>query len=305
MQIHWTGAAGALATLVFLAGCGPGGQSAGLRQGSSAAGAVDPARYDPNKGPLAPGVAAPASAVGGSGAGAVTVGAPLTPFIERSVTAAYTVPSGSFLASFDGVTARAVAIGGYVVSSSTQPDDAGRMVGGSVSVKIPAPKIADFLNDMPSAFTASSINFGSIDHTAAFIDLNARVGTSRAHLAALNNLLNKATSLADITNLQQQIATVQTELDTYQGQLNVLTASVDLTTATIDLHERGFAAAPPNPANPVTSGIGGGWSNAVHVTGAVLEAAVSSLPLLVLAVLAWLLWQRGFPPVVRRRRPVA
>jgi len=233
------------------------------------------------------------------------VGTPPTTDIERSVTAAYTVPPDSFLSSFEGVTARAVGLGGYVVTSSTEPDSSGRMVSGSVTLKVPAAKIADFLNGMPSSFTASSINFSSIDHTQQFVDVNARLASAHAHLAALDALLAKATSISDITDLEQQIESVQTEIDTYQGQLNVLSASVDLATATVHMVERGSSVAPAPPANPVTGGIGGGWNNALQVTGTVLDGAVSALPLLVLALIGLLVWRRQAHGPLFRRTPEA
>lgn len=254
----------------------------------------------PASGPAGFAGAAPASANGL--ATSITVGTPPTAQIERSVNATYTVPGGSFLSSFEGVIARAVGLGGYVVSSATQPDSGGRIVSGAVTLKVPSAKIADFLNGMPSTFVASAINFSAVDHTAQFVDVNARLGSAHAHLAALDSLLAKATSLTDITNLEQQIATVQTEVDTDQGQLNVLTASVDLATATVQMSERGATVAVVPAPNPVSGGIGGGWDNAVHVTGAVLEGLVSALPVLVLLGAGLLLWRRLSGAHVWRRR---
>jgi Domain of unknown function (DUF4349) len=286
----------ALVAIVLLAGCASAAtSSAGAGQEAAAPAA-------------AKGVAAAPQATGrpaGSATTAIIVGTPPTTDIERSVTAAYTVPPGSFLSSFEGVTSRAVGLGGYVVTSSTQPDSSGRMVSGSVTLKVPAAKIADFLNGMPSSFTASSINFSSIDHTPQFVDVNARLASAHAHLAALDALLAKATSISDITDLEQQIEAVQTEIDTYQGQLNVLSASVDLATATVQMAERGSAVAPAPPVNPVTGGLGGGWNNALQVTGTVLNGVVSALPLLVVAVIGLLVWRRQARGQLSRRTPEA
>jgi Domain of unknown function (DUF4349) len=234
----------------------------------------------------------------------IIVGTPSSD-IERSVSAAYTVPHGSFLVSFEGVIARAVDLGGYVVSSTTQPDSTGRIVSGAVTLKVPAAKIADFLNGMPSTFVASSINFSAIDHTAQFVDVNGRLVSAHAHLAALDALLAKTTSIADIANLEQQIEMVQTEIDTDQGDLNVLTASVELATATVQMSERGTTVAHVPPPNPVSGGIGGGWDNAVRVTGAVLEGVVSALPLLVLLAAGLLVWRLTRTPLSRRRSGAA
>src|SRR6202011_3324308 len=132
-----------------------------------------------------------------------------------------------------------VGLGGERVSSATQPDSGGRIVSGSVALKVPAAKLADLVNGMPTSFVAPSINFSAIDHTGQFVDVNARLASAHAHLAALDALLKQATSLSDITSLEQQIEAVQTEVDTDQGQLNVLTASVELATATVHMTERG------------------------------------------------------------------
>jgi hypothetical protein len=234
----------------------------------------------------------------------IIVGTPPSADIERSVNATYTVPTGSFLSSFEGVIARGVGIGGYVVNSSTQPDGSGRIVSGAVTLKVPAAKLADLLNGMPSGFVASSINFSAVDHTAQFVDVNARLASAHAHLAALDALLARATSIGDITTLEQQVERVQTEVDADQGQLNVLTASVELATATVQMSERGTKVAVSHP-NPVGGGVGSGWDNAVAVTGAVLEGIVSALPLLVLGVLALLVWWCISHSALVRRRPRA
>lgn len=242
---------------------------------------------------------------GGNGpnGASIIVGTPQSADIERSVTAAYTVPAGTFLDSFEGVITRAVNLGGYVASSATNPDEKGRITSGSVTLKIPAPKIADFLNGMPASFVASSIDFSSIDHTAQFVDVNARLSSAHAHLDALNHLLGQATSLNDIVNLEQQIESVQAEIDTDQGQLNVLTASVELATATIQLTERGATVTKTPSPGPLSGGIASGWNNAVQVTGAVLEGVVTAFPLLVVALAAWLVWRRFGRAAIPPRRP--
>jgi Domain of unknown function (DUF4349) len=228
----------------------------------------------------------------------ITIGVPPTAYLQRSVRATYTIPPGTFLASFDGVIARAVALGGYVASSATRPASDGRIVAGSVTLDIPAARIAAFLNAMPSTFRASSIDFASVDHTAAFVDVNAELVSAHAHLHALDALLGNATTLSDITTLEQQIETVQVEIDTYQGELNTLSASVDMATATIALSERGVTLVASAPG-PVNDGLSSGWHNAVQVTGTLLDALITALPVLVIAALALAGW-RLIPRRLRR-----
>jgi Domain of unknown function (DUF4349) len=284
-----------------LAGCASAASGAG-NAGSAVHVPLAPAQTAGGPAPDSLGAADKAFAAPNASIAGIIVGTPPSSDIERSVTAAYTVPAGSFLTSFSGVIARAVSLGGYVVSSNTQPNSSGRIVSGGVTMKVPAPKIADFLNGMPPTFVASSINFSTIDHTAQFVDINARLASAHAHLHALDALLAKATSINDITNLEQQIEAVQAEIDTDQGELNVLAASVELATATVHMSERGAAVARVPVPNPVSGGISGGWSNAVRVTGAALEGVVSAVPLLVLLAAGLLVW-RGVTgtPLWRRR----
>jgi Domain of unknown function (DUF4349) len=229
----------------------------------------------------------------------ITIGTAPTAALQRSVRAAYTTPSGSFLASFDSVIARAVALGGYVASSVTQPARDGRIVSGAVTLAIPAPSLATFLNGMPSTFTAVSIDFASVDHTAQFVDVNAKLASAHAHLHALDTLLSNATSLGDITTLEQQVETVQVEIDTDQGELNALTASVDMAAATIALSERGAPRLVETAPGPLNTGLSGGWHNAIQVTGTVLDVVITALPLLVLAGLVLAFW-RWVPRRLRR-----
>jgi hypothetical protein len=242
----------------------------------------------------------PAHAARGSPtSAAITIGTPPTADLQRSVRAAYTVPSGTFLSSFDGVIARAVGLGGYVASSETQPARTGRIVSGSVTLSIPVTDIASFLNGMPSTFTASAIDFSSVDHTAQFVDVNAELASAHAQLHALDVLLSNATSLSDITTLEQQIETVQVQIDTDQGELNGLTASVDMATATIVLSERGAPQVEAAAPGPVSTGLNGGWHNAVAVTGAVVDGLVTATPVLIIALLAFAVW-RWMPRWLRR-----
>ena len=218
--------------------------------------------------------------------------------VARSVTAAYTVPAGTFLQSFDTVIATGVALDGYVISSETSPNAKGRIVSGQVTLAIPTASMASLLNSLPSDFTASSINFSSVDDTNSIVDLNARLTSAQAHLTALQALLAKATSLADITTLEQQIEDVETSIDTDQGQLNSLTQAVTDATVTVQLKERGAVtvAVHVSTGPSVGSGVSKGWNNVLLIVTVALEVLVTAVPALVLLAIGWFVWR------LRRRR---
>ena len=303
-----------IVTLASAAACG----AAAVRSGYSSSGAesvpaLAPAGSHPGSsstGSLTAGVPSRSSSSGTSGSSAslsadtssgdIVLGSPGAD-VARSVTAAYTVPAGTFLQSFDTVIATGVALNGYVISSQTSPNAKGRIVSGQVTLAIPTASMADLLNSLPSDFTASSINFSSVDDTSSIVDLNARLTSAQAHLTALQALLAKATSLGDITTLEQQIEDVETSIDTDQGQLNSLTQAVTYATVTVQLKERGAVTVAVKKAASgpsVSSGVSKGWNNALLVVTVALEVLVTAVPALVLLLIGWFVWRL-------RRRHVA
>jgi hypothetical protein len=288
--------AAALVTTAVLAGCGaasPFSQTPSAPSGSSAGSQTQ----QPEATPF------PSASPSGTGqhSGGISLGS-AGPSVERSVKAAYTVPSGAFLTSFKSVMADAVALGGSVVSSSTQPDAHDRVVTGDVTLEVPTAKVADFLNGLPNSFTASSIDFNSVDHSSNFVDADAQVASIRAHRDALNKLLADATSLSDIESLQQQIASVQGDLNKGEGQLNRLNTLINFSTVVVHLAERGAAPAPITA--PLTSAVTQGWSNAIQVVSAALEVLLTMLPFVVALALVWLAWLWVRRKAITRRVPL-
>ena len=175
---------------------------------------------------------------------------------------------------------------------------------GQVTLAIPTASMASLLNSLPSGFTASSINFSSVDDTDSIVDLNARLTSAQAHLTALQGLLVKATSLDDITTLEQQIEDVETSIDTDQGQLNTLTQAVSYATATVRLKERGAVTVAVKVATgpSVSSAASRGWGNLLAIAAVAVEVLVTAIPALVLLLIAGLVWRlrrrvsRRLPP---------
>jgi hypothetical protein len=263
----------------------------------------------PGAAPAAPGGVAPGAPLAGSagssdkaagtGTTATGPGAPAVPVnlgiaqgrVERSVSARYVVPHDGFLDAFDKVVNRATSLGGFVVDSTTTPDSTGRISSGAVTVKVPSARLSDLISGLPSDFTVSSLNYGSQDHTAETVDLNARLAASIAHRAALERLRDRTGSIAEIASLEQQIAQVQLEVDQQQGALNAVNARVDLATASIALAEKDAkpAAAPVNHSDPaLLRALRTGADNALQLIAGGLLVAVTALPVAVLALAAWL-----------------
>jgi len=214
--------------------------------------------------------------------------------IERSVAATFVVPHGDFLAGFDELITRAVSLGGFVLSSSTTPDQSGRVDSGSLTVRVPAGKLNQMVSGTPHDWRISSIDYASVDHTAETVDLQARLRAATAHRDALQGLLAGTHDLPSVTALEQQIAQVQQEVEQDQGALDAVDDRVDMATASISLREQGAVTpAAPAPTPRLIGALRDGAANAVTVIAAVTEGLLSALPLLALAAVALLLAWRA------------
>ena len=258
-----------------------------------------------------PALAIPAGVAPGAALGSASPGGTVPPLdignpqgrIERHVDATFQVPHGGFQKAFDGVIARGVALGGFVVESSTAPDSDGRLASGDVVLRVPAARLSELIAGMPGDFTVSSINYSSVDRTAQSVDLAAQLKAATGHRDALEQLLGRTSGIQEITALEEQISQVQRQIDEIQGQTNAVASAVDLATARIGLAERGLKPAPP----PSRSGIGDaartGLDNANAVVAALVLGVVTVLPLLVgaaLVIVPLLVLRPGF---LLRRSP--
>lgn len=263
------------------AGLGGGGGGAGLADTSSgpASGAGS------GSGPAAPPGAAQPTSPGIS----ADLGKPQGQ-VERDVTASFVVPHDSFQSSFQTVISNAAGLGGYVLSSDTQPDASGRMVQGTVVMKVPADKLPSYLAGLPSSFVTSSVNFSSVDHTQDFVNQTAQLDIDQETLDALNRALKQTSDPATIATLQQQVQQAKETVDRDQGALNVTNGAVAMSTVTIKLSEAGTPPAPtPAPVNPISSSAQTGWQNDIAIGSAVLLVVITGWPVLLILGVAW--WQ--------------
>ena len=216
-------------------------------------------------------------------------------YVERTVEASYRVPHDKFLTSFNQLIAHAVTDeGGFVVSSSTSPDASGRMVSGTVVLKVPTAKLATFLSGLANnTFTPGSINFATIDHSAEYIDDQARFQEAQQSLAALQRALANTSDAGQVTSLTQQIQAAQADLEQKQATFAVVTQAVGMSTATIHLQESGATAATPAPPQTaLVSSTTGGLNNDLAIASGLIYAILTALPVLLILVIVGLMRRR-------------
>lgn len=188
-----------------------------------------------------------------------------------------------------------LAQGGYLSSSTIQAS--GSQHTGTVVIRVPQARFETTLAGVKSAGTVLSVSTQGDDVTEEYIDLEAQKKSYEVQLAQYYVLIKKATKITDIIAVQQQIDRIQTELNRLEGRLKYLDSKIDLSTITITIRE-------PEPVHAETghsfiSAINQGIEGLLGIVDAVIIAAITFLPFILLAVAGFFLYRRrkGKQPV--------
>jgi len=122
--------------------------------------------------------------------------------------------------------------GGFVSASSTV--ESGDVPTGTVTPRMPSAAFDDVLARVRSLGRVMQVSSKGEDVTAQYVDLDARISALTASRQQYETLLRKATTIADILNVQQRITDLQTQIEQLQGQQRVLQDQSSL--ATLEVH---------------------------------------------------------------------
>ena len=139
--------------------------------------------------------------------------------------------------------------GGFVAQSSLQKSDT-RVVA-TATLRVPADKATQLMNDLARLGTVTSRSSGSEDITSQYIDIQARLKVLRAEEEQLVGFLKKAADIKDMLAVQEQLRSVRTEIEQYEGQQRYMDNATSLATVTAQLIQtteafvapRGFGSA--------------------------------------------------------------
>ena len=134
-------------------------------------------------------------------------------------------------ASINAASRLAVALGGWVVSSSLPT-----RYRGEIAVRVPAGTLEQALAQLRAmAAKVESEKTTSQDFTEEFTDQTARMTTLKATQDTLRTLFNKAEKVEDAVRVQQELTNVQDEIERIQGRLNFIQQSAAFSLVTVSL----------------------------------------------------------------------
>jgi hypothetical protein len=309
----------AFAAAILLAGCllltACGGSSASPPPTTSAPGS--PAEHqNAAAGPAFSGsVAAPAGrpAAGASSAGSSSAGsssaaltAGLTPADQSIVyTASIELRAANVGAIARRITGLVESAGGYISAEtlgSARSARAGQTI--DITLKIPVPAYEAVLGQLssPALGTQLSMHQQATDVTQEVANVSSLVTSEQAAITALDGLLQRAASVSDLLQVQQQISIDESTLNSLQAQQRALNDETSYATVTMTLVPPRHVVPPKKPAgHSFLTGLRSGWRALRHAAGWAATALGTVLPFLaILVVLAALGWA-GRRRYVRRR----
>jgi len=139
------------------------------------------------------------------------------------------------------------------------------------------------------------------DVTEEFVDLQARITNSRAHVQAVLALLAKAKTVDEILQVQQVLTFAQQELEQLEGRQRYLEEHTSYSTVAMSIYEAGAAVTPAGTWG-MTEALKDGLHNLVNAFNAIVRGLGVLVPvLIVLAIIGYVafrFWRRA----ARRRR---
>lgn len=186
------------------------------------------------------------------------------------------------------------ALGGDVFGDDRQ---SGVDATATLILKVPPASLIKALAQLSALGNEQDRSLSSQDVTTQVADVNARVASAQASIARLRTLYAHATKVADVIEIEQELAARQSDLESLQGQQKALANETQMATISFVLTTQKAPAAPAKKHH--RHGIGGafarGWDHFVSAGSWVISAIAAVGPWAVLVALLAFVW-------IRRRR---
>lgn len=131
------------------------------------------------------------------------------------------------------------AIGGYVENSSIsgREIDSTKNRSADFSIRIPCQTTASFTEFISANSVVINESVSTQDVTLSYVDMESRVAALESEKAALEKLLDSATTMSDIVDIRDKLTDVIYEIESYKSKLRTYDNLVDYSTVTIHIYE--------------------------------------------------------------------
>lgn len=156
-------------------------------------------------------------------------------------TASLTIGTQRYDESLNALVSLCESTGGWISYASESLSSDGLRTS-NLTLRIPVEQLDDFLTGASGLGRITRRSETAEDVTESYHDTRARLGTQQALMARLQALVTDAASLADLLELESQIADTQYQIDRLQSSLNSTERQVNFSTVDVALREEKAAA---------------------------------------------------------------
>ncbi|WP_294964609.1 DUF4349 domain-containing protein [uncultured Flavobacterium sp.] len=108
----------------------------------------------------------------------------------------------------------------------------------NLTVRVPSQNFDRFINDVSKGVSYFEVkNISAEDVTEQFIDLTSRLNTKKKLEERYLQILQKATKVSEILEIEKQISAIREEIEAKEGQLKYLESRVSESTVTIEFYK--------------------------------------------------------------------
>ncbi|MDL4820123.1 DUF4349 domain-containing protein [Actinomadura opuntiae] len=174
------------------------------------------------------------------------------------------------------------AAGGYVEHESGASDPPGS----TITLKIPSDRYAGVLDQLSTQLgTKLSLSQQADDVTGEVADVDSRVRSAKAALASFRKLLDKATTVGEVIDVEQEIASREADLESLQARQKALAQSTQYATVTVTLEAAAKPARRHEDRGGFVGALGDGWHAFTGFLGGAAVVLGWLLPFLVTAAI--------------------
>ncbi|MET8244053.1 DUF4349 domain-containing protein [Streptomyces sp. NPDC005202] len=218
-------------------------------------------------------------------------------------TASLTVQVKDVPKALDTARTTAENAGGYV-GDETMTRDAKGHERTRVVLRVPTDKYVEVLADLEGTGKLIERTAKAQDVTDQVVDVESRITSQRAG-ARVRELMDKATRLSDVVELEGELSSRESALEALLVRQASLKDRTSLATITLSLSETPVRKAAPDDQPGFVDALAGGWHVFVTVVRWIALALGAVLPFAVAAALVVVLWLRVVRPRLPRRPAAA
>lgn len=174
----------------------------------------------------------------------------------------------------------ATAAGGFVAHEQVSGDDHA-----TLTLSVPSDGHQETVSDLETLGEVTDRSRGTEDVTQEVVDTASRIESQRVSIARIRALLAEATALAEVVEIESELARREADLDALLSRQEELAGLTAMATVTLSLHAAGEAPPPDDDDSGFLAGLSGGWKALLTVGGGALTVIGAVLPFAVVAAM--------------------